>query len=113
MPPLQLTMELPDPLYEPGQRHSNAAKRAHDRRRVLVWFLDNLTGTADDCAEGLGMDRLCVRPRTSELLGLKLLIKRPDLPRKSTGIGGTAGVLEITLKGERIAREMQESEAAA
>jgi len=93
-------------LFDPGQRHSSKAKRKLDRQKVLLWYAGYLLGTSDEAAEGLGMDRLCTRPRTTELVDEGLLVKRPDLPRKSTGKGGTSGVLEITLRGEREARAL-------
>jgi hypothetical protein len=106
-----LTSEL-GPLFEVGQQHSSPEKRAVDRRRVLLWFAGYRLGTADDCAEGLGIDRLCTRPRVTELVEEGMLMKRPDLPRKSTGKGGTAGMVEITLQGDREARRMMAENAA-
>jgi len=94
-------------LFEPGQRHSSRAKRALDRRKVLTWYVAYQRGTPDECAAGLGMDRLCTRPRISELTDEGLLRERKDLPRKPTGKGGTAGVWEITLEGERELRRLQ------
>jgi hypothetical protein len=97
-PPDQGTCGLA--LFEPGQRHSNAAKRKLDRYRVLMWFVAFQRGTPDECSAGLEMDRLCTRPRITELTDDGCLVERKDLPRKPTGKGGTAGVWEITAAGE-------------
>ncbi len=97
------------PLWEPGQRHSNAAKRAMDRRRILTWFVAYRQGTADEAAIGLGMDRLAVRPRVTEL-GKTLLLRMTDLPRRPSGKGGTSAVWEVTEAGISELRRMQEGE---
>jgi len=94
------------PLFEVGQQHSNAQKRAHDRRRVLTWFVAYRRGTADDCSDGLGMDVLAVRPRATELVDERCLAKT-KLPRRPTQHGGTAAVLEVTPAGERELRRLQ------
>ena len=98
--------EEPD-LFHQGQRHSSAAKRALDRRKVLTWYTAYRMGTPDECAKGLGMDILAVRPRVTELTNDGLL-SQTDLPRRSTGRGGTSAVWEATSLGERELRRMQE-----
>lgn len=82
-------------LWQQGQQHSNATKRAVDRRRVLTWFVGNQRGTPDECAEGLGMDILAVRPRVHELADAGCLAKT-DAPRRPTGRGGTAAEYRVT-----------------
>jgi len=79
---------------------------------VLLWFAGYRLGTADECSLDLGMDRLCVRPRVTELTEEGMLAKRTDLPRKATGKGGTAGVVEITSDGDQEARRMLQENAA-
>jgi predicted ArsR family transcriptional regulator len=86
-------------LFDPGQRHSNAAKRKSDRRRALTWFVAHQRGSADDCAEGLGMDVLAIRPRCTELVQAGLLEKLAG-SRRRTRHGGSAGVLQISEAGE-------------
>ena len=88
------------PLFDLGQRHSNAAKQARDRRKVLAWYVAYRQASPDEAAKGLGMDILAVRPRVTELTESGCL-RETDLPRRSTGRGGTAAVWAVTLAGER------------
>lgn len=97
-------------LFEPGQPHSNAAKRRLDRQRVLTWFCAYQRGTADECADGLGMDVLAVRPRVTELAKKGWLMKTASL-RRPTRHGGTAAVLVVTVDGQAEFRRLQRETA--
>jgi hypothetical protein len=87
---VQLTLE--------PQRDSSPAKRAADRLMVLAWFAEH-TGTAHEAAKGLEMLPTTVLPRVTELRKAGYLTRIPGL-RRPTGLGGTAAVLIVTLKGK-------------
>jgi predicted ArsR family transcriptional regulator len=107
------TLQVEQPsLWSPGQQCSSPAKRKLDRQKVLTWFVAYQQGTADEAAEGLGMDVLAVRPRVTELVKRGLLVKS-ERPRRPTRHGGTAAVVEVTLAGEREQAAKQRDDAAA
>ena len=54
------------------------------RAAVLGWYATH-TGTADDCAAGLGESILSIRPRCSELLTKGLLFRTGERRPSSTG----------------------------
>lgn len=54
------------------------------RKKVLDWFEDGNTGTADECADALHETILAIRPRVSELHN-KGLITRTGARRRSSG----------------------------
>ena len=87
-------------LFTEGQQHSGPSKRKRDRRRVLAWFAGH-TGTAHECAVGLGALPTTVLPRVTELRKAGCLTVIPGLPRRATGFGGTAAVLIITMAGRK------------
>lgn len=84
------------------QIHSSPAKRQQDRAIVLAWYLEH-TGSAHECAKGLGMLYTTVLPRVTELKKDGCLQRIPGV-RHETGLGGTAAVLVVTGKGRDEAR---------
>lgn len=85
------------------QQNSSPEKRSRDRELVLGWYLDH-TGTAHECAKGLGMLYTTVLPRVTELKKAGCLQRIPGV-RRQTGLGGTAAVLVVTLKGRAEAKQ--------
>jgi predicted ArsR family transcriptional regulator len=105
------------PTFEDGTGFKNldtaeaAARRlSHSGRaaelRKLVWgaYLNNPSGmTADECAEYLGLDRLSIRPRVSELFGDGQLVDSGTRRKNASGRGAAVFAVSTGVNDERAA----------
>lgn len=72
---------------------------------MLAWYTVN-SGSAHECAKGLQGLPTTYLPRVAQLRKAGLLRWKDGEPRRPTGLGGTAAVIEISEAGRREAMRL-------